>query len=67
VTRRGTVKRDVLDIIAEAGRNERMAKDELRRWVPVAREEGHTWAEIAKALEVRTQSAHERFRNLVSA
>lgn len=36
----------------------------LRRWVQVARSNGHTWQEIADALGVTRQSAWERFRDV---
>jgi hypothetical protein len=41
------------------------AKADLRDAVQDARAAGATWAEVGRALGVKRQTAHERFRSLV--
>lgn len=55
---------DPLAVIGDIVDASRGVESMLRRWVQVARSNGHTWQEIADALGVTRQSAWERFRDV---
>lgn len=55
---------DSLAVIGDIVDASRGVESMLRRWVQVARSNGHTWQEIADALGVTRQSAWERFRDV---
>ncbi len=55
---------DPLAVIGGLVDSSREIESALREWVRVARSKGHTWQEIAQALQVSRQSAWQRFKDV---
>jgi hypothetical protein len=56
---------DAMQLLAETAFDLRRLRMQLSERVILAWQEGNTWQEIADALGMTRQSAHERFRSLV--
>lgn len=57
-----TAKGRLLDVLAALGRLRALVDRRIAETVGAGRREGATWAEIAAALGVTRQTAHERYR-----
>jgi hypothetical protein len=54
---------DPLAVLGQVRAARELVDDQQRRWVLMAREKGHTWAQIAGALGVTQQAVSKRYRH----